>query len=202
MSVEKLQKSIKDLKIALGIDSPTWKQIEPHLLDNYRVAENMLVSQGFPLVEAHAMVYGHDDITNYEPNENAMSKDANMWKQIDQWRDDAKDSVNHIYATSVRSVTTLTKLTADTTMAMAAMANAGATMPPQPAVAAYTAKQYNDSVKEASESFKPVEQILAPLGNLGLLVAESSIDAVTTPIVVLLDTITASVKAIRMLPTI
>lgn len=199
---EQLEKSLEDLSTALEMESPTWKSIKENLLPDRAVAKRMLMSVGFPEEAAHAICYGHTDLNSTEVKKDAMNEDSEMLKKIREMKDDVKRAVNKLYKESVRMGKAIASLTAETAMATAAIANALATVPPQPAVAEYTAQQYNTRVSETIASFSSIDTELGVLGNIALLVSEAMLNVLLTPVIVLIDTITAGISTLKLLPTI
>lgn len=199
---EQLEQSILDLEEAIAIESPTWKEILKNILPDREVAKKALMAMGFTEIQAHAICYGHTDLESTEVRKGALDANSEIMKGIQKTKDDVKRAVNALYKESVRVGKSLASLTKETTMATASMANALATLPPQPALAAQIANDFNTRVTETLESFSSIGTELGVLGNLSLLVADTVLTVVLTPVIALIDTITLGVKAIKSIPTI
>lgn len=199
---EKLEESILSLEEALEIESPTWKELSSNILPDRAVAKNMLMSMGFTELQAHSMCYGHTDLTSTEVKEGAIDQNSEIMKGIQKMKDDVKRSVNALYRESVRVGTSLASLTKESVMAIASIANALATLPPQPALAAQLVNDYNTRVTETLDSFKGIDTELGALGNIAFLVAETMLTVVLTPIIAMIDAITVGVTAIKAIPKI
>lgn len=199
---EQLEKSIKDLSDALEMESPTWKSIAENMLPDREVAKRILMSMGFTELEAHALCYGHTDLESTEVKKDAMDNNSEMLKGVRNMKDDVKRAVNKLYKESVRMGKAVASLTAETAMATAAIANALATVPPQPAVATYTAEQYNERVSETIASFSSIDTELGALGNIALIVSEAMLTILLTPVIALIDTLTLGISTLKLIPTI
>ena len=199
---EQLEQSILDLEEAIAIESPTWKEILKNILPDREVAKKALMAMGFTEIQAHAICYGHTDLESTEVRKGALDAKSEIMKGIQKTKDDVKRAVNALYKESVRVGKSLASLTRETTMATASIANALATVPPQPALAAQIANDFNTRVTETLESFSSIDTELGVLGNLSLLVADTELTVVLTPVIALIDTITLGVKAIKSIPTI
>lgn len=200
--IEELNNAIEGVREATKVESPTWKEVVKHLLPTREILKNRLMSQGFTDVEAHAIVYGHTNLNSTEVNKLAIPTTSDIYKGALKMVDNVKTSVNQLYNESVRALKSLEELTAESVMTVAAIANANATVPPQPSVALMYAKNYNVRVKEVSESFKRLDTIVGPLADIAFIVLESALVTVLTPIIVLLDTIAITIESINAIPTI
>lgn len=199
---DQLEQSIANLEEAMEIESPTWKEIKDKLLPDRAMAKNMMMSIGFSEVQAHAICYGHTDLDSTEVRYGALNVKSEIMKSISKMKEDLKRAVNILYKESVRVGKVLAELTKESAMAISAIANALATVPPQPAVALYTAQQYNTKVTDLLDSFSESYSSLGILSNVSLMVSETMLVVVLTPIIALIDTITIGVTAIKALPKI
>jgi hypothetical protein len=223
--VESLKKTIKELNAPpIDLRAMLESMISPFPLmarqflyvTTYRPLDLLGKERG--LKTAHVVVYGCpetklvggvevpfelEDVdtnsTTFYPNR--MPEGSKLYEELKEKKDQFLQSLDVLAAQSGALIKNLTTLTTEMGMSAADVANKLATMPPQPAAAAYSIFAFNAKIATLATSLAPLMTALAPLTFVSILfpvAVIASVESTIDSVVVSIDTTLKSVSALKV----
>lgn len=180
--------AIIQLENTISGDSPLWDSIQSVLLPTREILRlNLMRDAGYNEAQAQTLA-------------DTIPENSIMVQDIQAMVNSVKTSVNQLYEYSQKVVTDIAKFQADALQVVLAEANALATVPPQPAMAAYILKQYNDSVNAIKQSYSTFIPYLNGLTFLERVIPEGT--GIENTVESVLNVFNSNLQILNALPTV
>lgn len=196
-----------------GLNQPTVDlkaMVEGSMLSEDDMLKRLLQKQsGLPDNEVtqkvfHSMVYGKDDSESLDTvdledkvkKSNAIPDSSDIKKRLKSIVKQTLSALSLLASETARSTKDVAALIAEAVAVATASANQLATMPPQPAAAAFTLLTFNARVTAVANSYSPLKVSLQPLENLEILLPDEILPSVTSTVETLVSQLNVNLQTI------